>query len=600
MSPSKRATLAACAAAIIVGATLATAPAATPSEVSVGPRRPKATWTGGPMTNANVSTLEGVECPSKAQDPMDGVCDHVILKVEVPTSHWRSSYGGVRISLKNSGGGLQLFVYDSAGRIVGEGDAGTLPSAYIPNASGTYEIRVNPEVSFLQDYQGEVVFTSKKGRDPGFPRHTTAAFKPRAFDAQPQSLPQNAAVRYRGPALAFQAHYVGRRAAEPTIGIDPKGAVLFPAGAFDALPSQSPRQLAHTLYMASFDKGRHFTVVQPPLVPGTQTEGEPFTLDPYVYVDKDTGRWFGVDLKGAGTSIHFSDDQGQTWTRGHAANVGFNDHQTLTSGVVPAGAALVTTDSAFPKVVYYCSNQVYSAMCTRSLDGGVTFQPAGQAYPPADPSAEIPFCGALHGHVIADPQGRLFIPRGHCGKPYISFSEDAGLTWTVVKVSDRIGAADTQTSVASDAAGNLYFVWHDDEHLMPYLSVSTDHGRTWSRPRMIAPPGVREVTWPSVVAGDKGRIAVTFPGTPSSDLADLSRPWNQYVVMSTNALDRDPLFVSAVANPGGPGDPIHRGKCQNRCGNIYDFIDIESAPDATGTIWVATTDTCTTLFKCST
>lgn len=349
MSPRGRSVLASAVAALIVAATLASAPAASPGEISVGPRRPKATWTGGPMTNANISTLQGVECPSKAQDPMDVVCDHIVLTVDAPASHWRGAHGGVRITLKNSDGGLQLFVYDAAGTIVGEGDAGDAPAAYIPNASGTYEIRVNPAVSFLQNYAGEVVFTSRKGRDPGFPRHGIAAFKGRKIGAQPAALPQNAPVRYRGPALGFSAHYVGRRSAEPTIGIDPKGAVLFPAGAFDALPSASPRQLAHTIYLASFDKGRHWTNVQPPLVPDTDTDGEPFTLDPYVYVDKDTGRWFGVDLKGAGTSIHFSDDQGQTWTRGYAANIGFNDHQTLTSGVVPEGAAVVTTDPAFPK-----------------------------------------------------------------------------------------------------------------------------------------------------------------------------------------------------------------------------------------------------------
>ncbi|MGH2829705.1 MAG: hypothetical protein ACRDJM_04415 [Actinomycetota bacterium] len=58
--------------------------------------------------------------------------------------------------------------------------------------------------------------------------------------------------------------------------------------------------------------------------------------------------------------------------------------------------------------------------------------------------------------------------------------------------------------------------------------------------------------------------------------------------------------MSNVANPGGPGDPIHRGFCNQRCGNLYDFIDIQTAPDRRGTIWVATADTCTAFRKCST
>lgn len=556
------------------------------------------------MIGANISTLEGVECPSAAQDPANAVCDHVTLNVDVPGNYWKNKHGGIRITLKDTDEGLEMFVYNSAGMIVGEAGTGPSPSVYIPNPVGTYEIRVNPLLAFFALYTGEVVFTAKPGRDPGFAKHGATAFRGRVLNAQPKSLPQNKAVAYRGKPLSFASTYIGRKAAEPTIGIDKKGGIVFPAGAFDALPDGSPKQLAHTLYRASFDNGKSWRTVQPPIVPGTPTDGEPTTLDPYVYVDVNSGRWFGVDLKGAGTSIHFSDDQGKTWTRSFASNPGFNDHQTLSSGPLPKDSSLVTTDPDFKNVVYYCTNQVYSALCMRSLDGGLTFTQAGQAYEPVDPTAtdpdQIPFCGALHGHVVVDPAGRVIVPRGHCGRPWVSVSEDAGVTWTRTKVSDTIGSDDTDSAVASDSAGNLYYTWLDSEWQMPYLSVSRDHGKTWSAPRMIAPPGVRDAWAPTIVAGDVGRVAIAFVGSPSNDRTDMSRPWNQYIVMTTEGLAKDPLFLSNIANPGGPGDPIHRGFCNQRCGNLYDFIDIQIAPDKNGTIWVATADTCTTLNKCST
>ncbi len=74
---------------------------------------------------------------------------------------------------------------------------------------------------------------------------------------------------------------------------------------------------------------------------------------------------------------------------------------------------------------------------------------------------------------------------------------------------------------------------------------------------MIAPPGVKEVNLPSMVAGDAGRsLAFSFPGTTSSGRGDLQRPWNFYVVVTTNLLDAEPLFTWAQDQPQrGRSDP---------------------------------------------
>ena len=120
---------------------------------------------------------------------------------------------------------------------------------------------------------------------------------------------------------------------------------------------------------------------------------------------------------------------------------------------------------------------------------------------------------------------------------------------------------------------------------------------------MVAPPGVREVDFPTIDVGDPGRIAITFPGTTSSGGSkDKTRPWNSYVVMSSNVLASNPLFLSNIANP--KWDPVHRGDCGGesggRCGRMYDFLDIVSSPVDQGRIFATEVDTCTTYLSCST
>ena len=155
---------------------------------------------------------------------------------------------------------------------------------------------------------------------------------------------------------------------------------------------------------------------------------------------------------------------------------------------------------------------------------------------------------------------------------------------------------DNQSSIASDRRNNLYYVWYDSKHRLPWMAISRDHGRTWGDPIMIAPPGVHEVQWPTIAAGANGRIAISFPGTTEKDQGDLTRPWDYYVVTSVNALTANPTFVSNIANPAT--DPVHRGECPGRCGNMLDFLDVIVSPAAGHSVWATVVDTCTALSEC--
>ena len=281
------------------------------------------------------------------------------------------------------------------------------------------------------------------------------------------------------------------------------------------------------------------------------------------------------------------------------------DHPTIVTGNPPAPFTTVQ----YPNILYYCFNRVADASCGRSLDGGLTWTPTGApAFPgyeagnPYNKFGVAGLCGGLHGHAVTDQQGRLYIPKSHCGLPTLAVSEDAGTTWerTVVSADFLTGSAHVgeHHSVAIDAAGNVYYLFWDDPGNLLWLSISKDHGQTFGEPMMIAPPGVNEVNLPAMVAGDAGKVAISFVGSTAAveDRSDQRRPWNSYMVVTTNALDANPTFVSTTSNP--LSDPIHRGNCQGRCGGMLDFLDIVVSP-YDGGFWSAVVDTCTTLSNCN-
>ncbi|HXJ62897.1 MAG TPA: sialidase family protein [Actinomycetota bacterium] len=386
---------------------------------------------------------------------------------------------------------------------------------------------------------------------------------------------------YHGPRLTLSATKVGAPGMEPTIGVSGDGTVYFGA-AHLVIDTDQTYGGARTDTRMSTDGGRTFTSIQPGA--GDPATLSPANLDPMIYVDPSTGRVFNFDLEGACNFLNYSDDKGASWTTNPLAcgNI-VVDHQTI----VTAKPTSIPT-VGYPNVVYWCSNRVADSTCGRSLDGGITWTATGTpAYTGYDPAAGG-LCGGLTGHLAADPYGRIFLPKGHCGHPWVAISDDEGTTWTRVQVSN-ISAADTHLSVASDNAGNLYFGWWGGPHHLPFLAISRDHGKTWSKPMMIAPPGVKAANLVTVAAGAPGRVAVTFLSTTDPN-KDKKRPMDQTVVVSTNALSSNPVWLSSTANRSG--DPVHRGNdcTSGRCGGIWDFLDIHISK--TGRLWASESDDC--------
>jgi len=582
------------------------ASAAEPGMGTVKPSAPTAKWNG--ENYAAAATVDPAACPPKEEDPEDAVCDHYTLKVPVKKKFWDNRDGGAEVTITwpEADDDFDLYIYKGGDMVASSAQGGTTKeTAIISKASGTYEVQVLPFLITNSGYQGTATFESRKGRgEPplGGPaeyhgtRFEDTKCSDRDLPCLPKREPRNKRIDSKYPTLVLKQGPVGRDAAEPTIGIDAKGRAFYPAATFDG-----PGGFADTRLRRSVDDGRTWKDITPTPPDGLDP---PITLDPYVYVEENSGRLFNLDLYVGSSYLSFSDDGGKTFETNPVAsgNNIVNDHQTLSAGPLTKqakGLGLTTFDSKFPEVLYYCFNRVTDSSCSRSLDGGRTFTSSGEPpYPGVEPKEGGDFCGGLHGHVIADREGRVFLPKGHCNRPYISISNDAGTTWNRGRVSDRIDMPDNQSSIAADRLGNLYYVWYDSKHRLPWLAISRDHGKTWGDPIMIAPPGVHEVQWPSVTAGDTGNIAISFPGTTSKDQGDPTRPWNYYVVASVNTLSKKPVFVSNISNP--PNDPVHRGDCPGRCGNMLDFLDVQISPEPQNhDIWATVTDTCTELKDCN-
>jgi hypothetical protein len=394
-----------------------------------------------------------------------------------------------------------------------------------------------------------------------------------------------------------QTSGLDHQAGEPTLGLTPGGDIFVATGSFSWYGPVGAGMTPDIL--KSSNGGKTWEVVSPRVLGQNVT---PTSLDPYVLVDDvdgDNSRVFTIDLTVACSYMSFSDDGGESWiTNPLACGRPVNDHQTLFAGP-PASSSPI----GYPNIVYYCWNDIGSSSCTKSLDGGISFHPTGQpaflGYPP-EQGTEGDLCGGLHGHGVVGKDGAVYLPREYCGVPYLAISRDEGLSWervVVAKMKKGDGVGGSDPSVAVDKAGNLYYTWVSSKDRMPYLVVSKDGGKKWSKPVMVAPPGVEEVNLATITVGDPGKIAFAYYGSENSlfqqcriednelapcDEADYAKTtWNGYITTSTDALSDNPLFFTGTVND--PKDPLITKRCgPGRCGSVWDFIDVEIGPDGIG------------------
>jgi hypothetical protein len=433
------------------------------------------------------------------------------------------------------------------------------------------------------------------------------------------------------PADTYTAYLTTADGGEPTIGYDTaRNAAIYGAGTDDKRLTWDDSTVPATMAVAPAKASTSLT-----------------TLDAITFTDQTTNRTFVSQLAAACSLFSFSDDAGATYTPGQGCGVGtVLDHQTVGGGRFHAGAALQATGS-YPDAVYYCAQDSFNGGCATSTTGGLTFGPVVPAYnTPAndlndpDPTiaAEGGACSALHGHLRVGPDGTVYLPIKGCGgtptagnltnteffggHPSVSVSADNGASYVIHRVDAGNNSDESDPSVATGrgdtvSGGRVYLGWEDGVNpseteygttSAAKISVSTDHGRTFSTPVDVSTGlGIHNVQFPEVIAGDDNRAAFAWLGTTAVGddqhngfVGPDGNPavWHLYV---SRTYDGGSTWTTVDATPS---DPVQRGCvdlqgtsnktvtdpniCSQR--NLLDFNDI--TVDQQGRVLVAFADGC--------
>ncbi|HEX8138617.1 MAG TPA: Calx-beta domain-containing protein [Pyrinomonadaceae bacterium] len=579
--------------------------AGTPSSGTLSPATPLINYTGGPFATSNPTSPVGENPPvCSPASP----CDEFALHVTIPAGNTTAYSVQVTIDWTNNGTTTQgspnsdydCYIYQSDGITeVGQCPGTNKPEIAIFQAlPGDYIIKVVPyDVSPTVPFTGKIELLAPAAVVQPTPKPLPQAtgstprygiFTPPlpilTRTATPAPTPSGSPAQ-GSPSVPSAGN--GTDAGEPSIGVNWKtnramyqsGLTTFRVTFNDSCPS-SPSAFWE-------DKS----------APNAVTSLDPilFTDHGYNPLNPLVGRTIASQLSGTTSLSSVSDNDGDTWvpSQGGGLTSGI-DHQGIGAGpyhTLPGGLPFPKAPGSYPNAVYYCSQDVGAANCTRSDDGGITYGPTVPIYTLAE-------CGGLHGHPKVAPDGTVYVPNKSCGNDQaVVTSEDNGISWSVRNVTNSGNAgSDPGASIGRGdkvAGGRLYVAYARDDG-STFVAVSDNHGTTWKNHFDIgAIAGIQHSVFPVIVAGDDDRAAAAFIGTAAKgSLEDRAFPgvWYLYVAHTydggvtwetVNATPNDPVQRGGIWLGGG--SPPHR--------NLLDFIGIDL--DRDGRVLVAYADGCT-------
>jgi hypothetical protein len=145
----------------------------------------------------------------------------------------------------------------------------------------------------------------------------------------------------------------------------------------------------------------------------------------------------------------------------------------------------------------------------------------------------------------------------------VGVSTDGGNSFTDYRVvlDTNNQAIVWPNTVATDAAGTVYFAWFDNSNA--FLDISHDGGKTWSAPKKLNASPSKATAYPTVTAGSAGHVVVAWYGTNKAGDANdpkvmgapskpKSTPWYVYVAESS---DGGATFAQSRAT-----GVVHRGE----------------------------------------
>ncbi len=534
------------------------ADAATPLEGTVRADSTQVSWTGGPFVAPNVTGtgLDQPDCSAPAS------CDDFTLHVDVPASYADDHSLEIEVGWANTAADFDIYLLDDQGNAVATSASSADPELMITDPTpGDYTVRVVPYAPIGESYEATARLTTPPA-DPAPGTEPAPDF--RAY-AAPKDLSSDV-----------------DNAGEPSIGNSfETGATLY--------------QAYLSTFKVDFDPTGKATWSD---VSATAANGCPAgsseSLDPILFTDRQTGRTFESQLTGVNSLTCYTDDDGATWTPSSGGGIPSGvDHQTIGGGPFTDGGTGPLPTSAYPNTVYYCSQDIATAFCAASLDGGTTFGPGVPTY-------DLTQCGGLHGHVKVAPDGTAYLPNKACGSTAaVAVSTDDGASWQVKSVPGTT-PGDSDPAVGIGANGTTYFGYVGADG-QPGVATSRDHGDTWrDLQRVGADLGIKNAVFPTMVAGDDDRASFAYLGTTTGgnyqDIDTFTGVWHLYV---STTYDGGRTWVTSDATGA---DPVQRGSiCTGgtTCGddrNLLDFIDVTL--DDHGRVLVGFADGC--IDACST
>lgn len=545
-------------------------------------------YTAGPFFQPNAfgNSIAG-ECDPDPSDPLVP-CDIYRLTVTLPanyaTTHPNQSVI-VRVEWGTAAADFDLYLWDATswpepsfpqGNPIAQSrqTATNFEQVEIPAVGGTQQlvVQVSTTLPAGQSLTGKIsIGPASPASVPVVPPGNASGIAPRFKEY----IPTDAATGAPSAGL-------GVFAGEPTVFSNPKSGSLFYQGLLEVLrvkfdDSTSP---ANALWEPKDNPANISNKV---------------TLDPILTGDPATGRVWAMQLTGGQAATDYSDDDGESWTPvvsgGLASGV---DHQGMGVGPYPTtGLASLIQHPTYQNAVYYCSQDVATAYCSRSDDGGLTYGPIIPIYDSATSK-----CVGLHGHPKIAPDGTVYVPNKGCGldTPVIGngfvnvvVSEDAGLTWNIRKVPDSTGGLTSKgdPGVAIDKNNKVYLAYQNLNNNHLFVAVSSDRGQHWAPSVDVgALAGVTFSVFPSMVAGDSGRAAVAFFGSPHNgpeiNYQEMTFPGVWYLYVATTYDGGNTWFV-ANTTPDSPIQGAFGGISNAGDGrNHYDFID--ATVDAEGRV----------------
>lgn len=536
-----------------LGGLAASTEAATPTQATISDTATTTSWTGGPFVAPNPTGAAGApDCTAP------GSCDDFALHVRTPAGYGDGHRLKIQVSWTNTAADFDVYLLDQAGATVATAASSADPETVLTApTSGDYTVRVVPYAPLGESYTAKATLESA----PVAPA--------------PGTEPRPGFANYPAPASFKDANNAG----EPSIGTN------FRSGA-------TTYQAYLSTYKATFDDSvtparATWSDVSANAANGCLV-GSTRSLDPILFTDHATGRTFESQLSGANSLTCYTDDDGKTWNPSTGGGIPSGvDHQTIGGGAYAAGGLGQLPTTGYPHSVYYCSQDIATAFCAASHDGGTTFGNGVPTYSLLD-------CGGLHGHVKVAPDGTAYLPNKGCGEnAALVTSTDNGGSWTVHKVPGS-SASDADPSVGVGANGKVFLGYVGTDGI-PAVSTSADRGTTWADNQPLGSElGIKNAVFPATVAGDDDRAAVAFLGTTTAgnyqDAATFKGVWHLYV---STTYDGGKTWQTSDATPN---DPVQRGSiCTGgtTCGsdrNLLDFID--ATIDSHGRVEVGYADGC--------